>query len=317
MLGPLEDALRHAGRIAGRPAGEAEGRASQRAAAAASRQYAARFLAHRSRPRAGQSGEEPISPRSPAISPRTSVPSASAPASTCTSTASRCRRPAYVDRDMWEKIVLNLLSNAFKFTFAGGIDVRLRDVGGRVELTVRDTGVGIPPPNCRMCSNASIASKASAGARTKAPASDWRWCTNSSTCMAATSRRERGRPRHDIHRGAALRRNADAVARHGRGARSRPRPGPPTYVEEALRWLPQAGAASPPSSGIVRDIRHASPGPGDLRRPAGARAGRRRQCRHARLSSRRLLAPRLRSRDRRQRRGGARGDPAGRGRICC
>lgn len=34
--------------------------------------------------------------------------------------------PAYVDRDMWEKIVLNLVSNAFKFTLAGQITVALR-----------------------------------------------------------------------------------------------------------------------------------------------------------------------------------------------
>ena len=50
----------------------------------------------------------------------------------------------YVDQDMWEKIVLNLLSNAFKFTFEGQIAIRLRADGGRAELTVGDTGVGIP-----------------------------------------------------------------------------------------------------------------------------------------------------------------------------
>ncbi|MEH2403228.1 response regulator [Nostoc sp.] len=86
--------------------------------------------------------------------------------------------PIYVDRQMWEKIVLNLLSNALKFTFEGIISVSLKPVkeareqGSRgageqgsnssplplrtsaplplldapclfVELTVSDTGVGI------------------------------------------------------------------------------------------------------------------------------------------------------------------------------
>jgi PAS domain S-box-containing protein len=52
--------------------------------------------------------------------------------------------PLYIDRVMWEKIVLNLLSNAFKFTFEGEIAVGLRLVRGQVELSVRDTGVGVP-----------------------------------------------------------------------------------------------------------------------------------------------------------------------------
>ncbi|MFL6215489.1 MAG: ATP-binding protein [Blastocatellia bacterium] len=52
--------------------------------------------------------------------------------------------PVYVDREMWEKIVLNLLSNAFKYTFEGEIEVRLRARDGQAELAVRDTGIGIP-----------------------------------------------------------------------------------------------------------------------------------------------------------------------------
>src|SRR5262249_43502898 len=53
----------------------------------------------------------------------------------------------YVDPDLWEKVVLNLVSNALKFTFEGEIEVAMRTVerGLPVELRVRDTGVGIPP----------------------------------------------------------------------------------------------------------------------------------------------------------------------------
>jgi len=53
--------------------------------------------------------------------------------------------PVYVDHEMWEKIVFNLLSNALKFTLDGHIRVALRSRGGAVELEVADSGVGIPP----------------------------------------------------------------------------------------------------------------------------------------------------------------------------
>ena len=52
--------------------------------------------------------------------------------------------PVFVDREMWEKIVLNLLSNAFKFTLDGQVAVRLRPAGDDALLEVRDSGSGIP-----------------------------------------------------------------------------------------------------------------------------------------------------------------------------
>ncbi|GAA4714080.1 hypothetical protein GCM10023215_66520 [Pseudonocardia yuanmonensis] len=53
-------------------------------------------------------------------------------------------RPVWVDQDMWEKIVLNLLSNAFKFTLEGGLRVSTRIEDDRFVLRVADTGTGVP-----------------------------------------------------------------------------------------------------------------------------------------------------------------------------
>lgn len=52
--------------------------------------------------------------------------------------------PVYVDRNLWEKIVLNLLSNAFKHTFQGNISLSIRHSQEGVTLALQDTGVGIP-----------------------------------------------------------------------------------------------------------------------------------------------------------------------------
>ena len=62
----------------------------------------------------------------------------------CTSTAKPLAQPIYVDRDMWEKVVLNLLSNAFKFTLEGAITVRVAATAQGAELRISDTGSGIP-----------------------------------------------------------------------------------------------------------------------------------------------------------------------------
>src|SRR6185369_543357 len=52
--------------------------------------------------------------------------------------------PLWIYREMWEKIIPNLVSNAFKFTFAGEIAVRLREYAASVIVEVVDTGIGIP-----------------------------------------------------------------------------------------------------------------------------------------------------------------------------
>jgi PAS domain S-box-containing protein len=54
-------------------------------------------------------------------------------------------QPVFVDPEMWEKVVLNLISNAFKFTLSGAIEVTLKEAENGMLFKVTDTGPGIPP----------------------------------------------------------------------------------------------------------------------------------------------------------------------------
>jgi signal transduction histidine kinase len=100
----------------------------------------------------------------------------------------RLPEDVYVDREMWEKIVLNLLSNAFKFTFQGEISVKLIKRDRRVELSVTDTGVGISPSELRRAFlSAFTAFVARDPEPMRGPASVLRSCRNSSGCMVARS----------------------------------------------------------------------------------------------------------------------------------
>ena len=86
---------------------------------------------------------------------------------------------------MWEKIVLNLLSNALKFTLSGEIGVSLRRAGERVELAVRDTGEGIAENEISRVFERFHRIEGRAVERTRDPESAWRSCRSWQSCTEA------------------------------------------------------------------------------------------------------------------------------------
>ena len=91
-----------------------------------------------------------------------------------------------VDPDRLQQIVWNLLTNAIKFTPAGGgVVISLQRSADRIDIVVRDTGRASPPISCRTSSNASGSATAAASAVTAGSGSASRSCVISSSCTAA------------------------------------------------------------------------------------------------------------------------------------
>jgi signal transduction histidine kinase/DNA-binding response OmpR family regulator len=162
--------------------------------------------------------------------------------------------PVYVDRDMWEKIVLNLLSNALKFTFEGEIEIALRRQDDRALLTVRDTGTGVSADQIPLLFDRFHRVP---GVRSR---------THEGTGIGLSLVRELAR----LHGGSVTVESAV-----GRGSTftvaipfgsahlppdrlAAPREAgstavsPAAFVEEALRWSPEAGFAAAPARGAER-----------------------------------------------------------------
>ena len=198
-------------------------------------------------------------------------------------------RPVYVDAEMWERIVLNLVSNAFKYTLAGGITVGLQATadGQAAVLTVRDTGIGIPEAELPHIFDRFHRIEGQRG-RTLEGTGIGLALVNELVrlhggTIAVDSRVDSGTTVAVRIPFGVAHLPADRVTETA--GRSTPEGiAAATFVEEALRWLPEDGAAQ--HADDAGNIQHAGvAGRGECRGRAGAAADSagRRQCRHARL----------------------------------
>ncbi len=150
---------------------------------------------------------------------------------------------------MWEKIVLNLVSNAFKYTLEGRIEVSLRQEGDRSELEVKDTGVGIPAEEMPKLFERFHRVEASRG-RTQEGSGIGLALVKELARFHGGDVRAESRPGQGSTFTVSIPLGSSHLPADRVGAR---REGPSTalgaasFVEEAQRWLPGAWAAAPPA----------------------------------------------------------------------
>ena len=154
-------------------------------------------------------------------------------------------RNAFVDREMWEKIVLNLLSNALKFTLAGEIRVSVACAAMRRCSPCPTPASVFPKSSCRTFSSGFTARELHMRARMKDPELGSRLSMNSCVCMAA---RSRSRARLERARRSASR------------SRSEPRTWIPAHIEHqrARRADYLCRSVSCRNTSDDRDLDHAS-----------------------------------------------------------
>ncbi|WP_311922706.1 SpoIIE family protein phosphatase [Microbispora sp. H10836] len=154
--------------------------------------------------------------------------------------------PVYIDRGMWEKVVLNLLSNALKFTFEGSIGVEVRGEDAQAVVTITDTGIGIPATELprlfeRFHRIENARSRSNEGSGIGLALVQELVGLHGGTITADSIEGEGTRFTIRVPYGAAHL-PADAITTAGAGTTGTLAD---PYVEEALRWLPADGRGEP------------------------------------------------------------------------
>ena len=171
--------------------------------------------------------------------------------------------PIYVDREMWEKIVLNLLSNALKFTFKGKVSLELKASSTAVQLSVKDTGTGIPEHELPQLFERFHRVEGARGRTyegtgiglalvnelTKLHGGSVTVQSKPGVGSTFTVSIPRGKSHLPADRVEAVRPQASTAVRVD------------SYVEEALRWLPQESAGEITDGSAIGKIRSLSTGP--------------------------------------------------------